>query len=77
MLRFSGELVPVIDLVEFENKNDLLEKVRQIREDIKTLPYYEREVFRKMLSVAIQEIYYTSEEKLLKFKKHLSRTKNN
>lgn len=75
MLRFSGELVPFIDLVEFESKKDLLDKIKQIREEIISLPYFDRETFRKMLAVAVQEIYYTGEEKLLRFKKHLNKSK--
>jgi hypothetical protein len=76
MLRFSGELVSFLDLVDFESKQELLKKVKQVREDIAPLPYFEREVFRKMLSVAVQGIYYTSEAKLLKFKNHLNKSKN-
>jgi len=34
MLRFSGELVSFLDLVEFESKQELLNKVKQVREDI-------------------------------------------
>lgn len=76
MLRFSGELVSFLDLVDFESKQDLLNKIKLVREDISPLPYFEREVFRKMLSVAVQGIYYTSEAKLLKFKNHLNKSKN-
>lgn len=76
MLRFSGELVSFLDLVDFESKQELLNKVKQVREDIAPLPYFEREVFRKMLAVAVQGIYYTSEARLLKFKNYLNKSKN-
>ena len=47
MLRFSGGVVSFLDLVDFESKQELLNKVKQVREDIAPLPYFEREVLEK------------------------------
>ena len=60
-------------MLSFENKNELLEKMKQVREDKNTSTKRAKKYLEKILSVAVQQIYYTSNEKLLKFKSYLTK----
>jgi len=72
----SGEIISFLDILEFKSKKELLDKLREIRESTINMDPHEREIIRKMLSVAVQEVYYTGEQKLLKYKNFSSKQKN-
>lgn len=64
----NGEIVPIIEAVDFSSKDELLKKLRDMRESTVKLAPADRRVVKQMIGIAIQEVYYTSERELLRYK---------
>ena len=64
-----GELVPIIEAIDYSSKDELLHKLRTMRDDTVRLAPADRRVVKQMLGIAIQEVCFTSEYELLRYKK--------
>ena len=64
----NGEIVPILEAIEFSSKDELLTKLRDMRESTVRLAPADRRVVKQMLGIAIQEVCYTSEHELLRYK---------
>lgn len=71
-----GEIVPIIEAADYQSKSELLQKLRNMREDTVRLAYADRRVIKQMIGIAIQEVCYTSEYELLRYKRY-TQFKNN
>lgn len=67
----NGEIVPIIEAIDFQSKSELLEKLRNMREDTVRLSPEDRRVIKQMIGIAIQEVCYTSEYELLRYKRYV------
>lgn len=63
-----GEIVPIIEVIDFKSKDELLKKLREMRDATVKLSPADRRIVKQMLGIAIQEVCYTSEYELLRFK---------
>ena len=66
----NGEIVPIHEAVEFKSKDELLTKLRNMRAASVKLAPADRRVVKQMLGIAIQEVCYTSERELLRYKNY-------
>mgnify|MGYP006987513953 FL=1 len=64
----GGEIVPILEAIEFSSKDELLTKLRDMREATVRLAPSDRRVVKQMLGIAIQEVCYTSERELRRYK---------
>lgn len=71
-----GEIVPIIEAVDYSSKDELLKKLRDMRDATVRLSPSDRRIVKQMLGVAIQEVCYTSEYELLRFKSYTQFKKN-
>lgn len=51
----NGEIVPILEAIEFSSKDELLTKLRDMREATVRLAPADRRVVKQMLGIAIQE----------------------
>ena len=75
----GGELSSLIEVVDFANKTELLEKLRNMRKSTVKLDEPERSAVKEMVGIAIQQAYFTTEKELLRYKKYVNvkgKTKN-
>lgn len=72
----SGEILPIIEAIEFSTKTELLEKLRSMRDSAGNLAPADRRILKDMLGVAIQEVYFTPGRELMRFKSYLEYKKN-
>lgn len=70
MLRISGELAFIIKDITFDSKKEFLDKLRDLRESLKNYAPEERKLIKPLLVIAIQQVFYTSEYELLRYKKY-------
>lgn len=68
----GGELTSLIRVIDFSSKKELLDKLRQLREELRTYHKKERQQIMPHLAVAIQQAFYSSEWELLNYKKFLT-----
>lgn len=68
----SGEIIPIIEAVDFSTKTELLTKLRSMRDSTHKLAKEDRRVVKDMLGVAIQEVYFTPAKEVMRFKHYLS-----
>lgn len=68
----NGEIVPIIEAIDYQSKDELLQKLRNMRDDTVRLAPEDRRVVKQMLGVAIQEVCYTSEYELLRYKRYIN-----
>lgn len=66
----NGEIVPILEAVEIKSKDELLTKLRNMRAATVKLAPADRRVVKQMLGIAIQEVCYTSERELLRYKNY-------
>lgn len=69
MLNIGGELAFLMQDIDYKSKQDLLEKLRGLRDSLKDYTKEERHELRPILSVAIQQAFYISEWELMRYKK--------
>lgn len=72
----NGEIIPIIETIDFTTKTELLAKLRTMRDSAGKLPQADRRVVKDMLGVAIQEVYFTPGKELMRFKHYLNHKKN-
>lgn len=72
----SGELMTIIAFVEFKNKNELLLKLRELRDKTLKFSPRKRAVIKQMIGISIQEAYFAKEEDLIAYKEFLNKRKN-
>ena len=76
-MSISGELTSIIKNIDFTSKADLLNQLRNLRNDVKQYPKNERKIIMPHLAVAIQQAFYTSEWELLHYKEFLTKRSDN
>lgn len=64
MLRISGEILTFINDTEFIDKQDLLQKLRNMRENLQYFEPSRRNTLKQMVGIAIQQVYRCSEKEL-------------
>lgn len=72
----SGEIMPIIEDIDFSTKTELLEKLRAMRVSAGKLVPEDRCVVKDMLGVAIQEVYFTPGKEVMRFKHYVDYKKN-
>ena len=65
----KGEMANFIESIEFNNKTELLSKLRKMRENTICLSPKDRHIVKQMLGVAIQQVFHTPEAELVSYKK--------
>lgn len=73
MLNIGGELASILQDVDYSSKQELLEKLRKMRKELKGYPKEARNSIRPILAVAIQEAFYADELELLSYKEFIIR----
>ncbi len=68
MLNIGGELAFVLQDIDYNSKKDLLDRLRNIREDLRDYPKEEKNNLRPILAVSIQQAFYASEWELMRYK---------
>ena len=68
MLNIGGELAFVLQDIDYNSKKDLLDRLRNIREDLRDYPKEEKNNLRPILAVSIQQAFYASEWELMRSK---------
>lgn len=76
-MNIGGELILLLKDIEYSTKQELLEKLRIMRNDLKTYPKKERKQIRPLLTVAIQQAFYASEYDLLRVKRRVENGRRN
>lgn len=71
----GGELLSLIEIMDFSSKTELLEKLRNMRKSTYKLEQPERSAVREMIGVAVQQTYFTTEKELLHYKNFLNNRK--
>lgn len=71
-MSIGGELTSLIRNIEFASKADLLNQLRNLRNEVKQYPKEERKTIMPHLAVAIQQAFYTSEWELIHYKQYLT-----
>ncbi len=75
MLRISGEIFTFINELDYHSKQDLLQTLRNMRDDLSHYEPYKRNTLKQMVGIAIQQVYRCSEGELncyKSFKKKLN-----
>lgn len=75
MLNMGGELVYVIQDIDFKDKKDLLDILRAKRKELVNSTIKDKEIIFNMLTVAIQQVFYLNDFELNRYKKYLNETK--
>lgn len=70
MLRIDGEITTFLSDINYQNKEELMNKLREIRRTAKNKIKNGYSQFYPMIGVAIQQAYYTSEKQLMRYKKY-------
>lgn len=72
----SGEIMPIIEAIDFSTKTELLTKLRAMRDSAGKLAPEDRRVVKDMLGVAIQEVYFTPGKEVMRFKHYVDYKRN-
>lgn len=67
----SGEVMPIIEAIDFTTKTELLTKLRVMRDSAGKLQKEDRRIVKDMLGVAIQEVYFTPGKELMRLKHYV------
>ena len=67
----GGELRALIEVIDFSSKDELLSKLRDMRESTVKLAPRERSAVKEIIGVGIQQAYYTTEKELLRYKQYI------
>lgn len=68
MLNIGGELAFILQDIDYKSKQDLLEKLRGLRDSLRNYPEDQKRILKPILSVAIQQAFYSSEWELNRYK---------
>ena len=77
MLNIGGELAFILQDIDYSSKQDLLDKLRTMRDELKEYPKDEKQNIRPILAVAIQQAFYFSEWELMNYKKFIDKKNTN
>ena len=77
MLNIGGELAFILQDIDYSSKQDLLDKLRTLRDELKEYPKDEKQNIRPILAVAIQQAFYFSEWELMNYKKIIDKKNPN
>ena len=77
MLNIGGELASILQDIDYSSKQDLLDKLRTLRDELKEYPKDEKQNIRPILAVAIQQAFYFSEWELMNYKKFIDKKNPN
>lgn len=70
MLRINGEITTFLDDIEFETKDQLMEKLRALRKAPNLASNTDYQDFYNIIGVAIQQAYYTNPKQIERYKKY-------
>lgn len=76
MLRINGEITTFLDDIEFETKEQLMQKLRELRKTPNLASNTNYQDFYNIVGVAIQQAYYTNPKQLERYKKYCEFRKN-
>ena len=68
-MRLGGELSFLLTDIDYSSKQELLDKLRTMRDGLQEVPKEDRLKVRPNLAVSIQQAFYASEYELLRFTK--------
>lgn len=68
MLNIGGELAFILQDIDYNSKQELLDKLRALRESLKTYPKEERDKIKPILAISIQQAFYASKYELMRYK---------
>ena len=68
-MKLGGELAFILGDIEYSSKPELLDKLRESRNELQDYPKEERIKLKPYLAIAVQQAFYTSEYELLRFKR--------
>lgn len=69
----GGELKTLLEILDFQSKDELLSKLRELRNSAVIVAAEHRAPLKEMIGVAIQQTYYSSERNLLHYKSFLNK----
>ncbi len=69
----GGELKLLLEIIDFQSKDELLAKLRELRNSAVRIASEHRMPLKEMIGIAIQQIYYSSERNLLHYKAFLNK----
>lgn len=72
-MAIGGELLSLLKDIDYNSKQELLDKLRTMRDDLKNYPKRERRKIKSFLHVAIQQAFYTTEYALMQYKKSITK----
>ena len=72
-MAIGGELLSLLKDIDYNSKQELLDKLRAMRDDLKNYPKRERRKIKSFLHVAIQQTFYTTEYALMQYKKSITK----
>ena len=72
MLNIGGELAFVLADIEYSSKQDLLTKLRVLRDDLKNYAPEDRNLIKPILAVSVQQAFYITNWELMRYKEFLS-----
>jgi len=70
MLRINGEIINFINEIDFNNKDEFLEKLRAIRKTPNLQSNCDYDEFYQMIGIAIQQAFYTNPNQLARYKEY-------
>ncbi len=73
MLNIGGELAFVLSDIEYSSKQDLLTKLRTLRDDLKNYAPEDRKLIKPILAVSVQQAFYITNWELMRYKEFLSK----
>ena len=73
MLNIGGELAFVLSDIQYSSKQDLLTKLRTLRDDLKNYAPEDRKLIKPILAVSVQQAFYITNWELMRYKEFLSK----
>lgn len=70
MLNIGGELAFILQDINYTSKQDLLTKLRAMRDDLQNYPKEERLKIKPNLAISIQQAFYASEWELMRYRRY-------
>ena len=71
MLNIGGELAFILSDNDYTSKQDLLKKLRDLRQCTQYYTKEEKQLLKPFLAVAIQQAFYASDYELKKYKNYI------
>lgn len=71
MYNIGGELAFLLQDIDYNSKAELLDKLKQLKKDLKNYPKEEREKIKPILEISIQQAFYASKWELTRYKEFL------